>query len=82
MVFSSSFFLCVGPIFETEFLFCAAKGYFFPGKDYVLIVDFNIILYYFCYVFLDSVQGLILRESFSLLPENAFHFRPREIILM
>ena len=47
MVFSSSFFLCVGPIFETEFLFCAAKG-----KDYVLIVDFYIILSDFCYVFL------------------------------
>ena len=27
-----SFFLCAGPIFETEFLFCEAKGYFFPGK--------------------------------------------------
>ena len=26
------FFLCTGPIFETEFLFCEAKGYFFPGK--------------------------------------------------
>ena len=26
------FFQCAGPIFETEFLFCEAKGYFFPGK--------------------------------------------------
>ena len=61
-----------GAFFVSEVFFCWV----------VLIVDFNIILYYFCYVFLDSVQGLILRESFRHLTENAFHFLPRGIILM
>ena len=32
VVFLSFFFLYASPIFEIEFLFCAAKGYFFSVK--------------------------------------------------